>query len=278
MNQHLSADKPRPMRSAPGKAAACLLLFSIAFGLKYHYSHASSDDLTWVLKPTATLVMYLGDLTFVYESHTGFISREAGIIIAPSCAGVNFMIVALLMAGCTGIFRLKTGWQIPVWIGLTGISVYGLTLIVNAIRIIGAIHLYAADISRGSIYLGWLTPARAHRLEGVGIYFLTLCLFHLATQHLLTIFMGRTSMSETKVQGNQRPFIGWTPAVWYFLVLTGIPLVHRTATHHPVRFTEHDLTVVAGSILVLFILFLVRSAIGYCRRTTASTDLTMQDN
>ncbi len=266
MNQPLSAYKIRSMWTDPGKIAACLLLFSIAFGLKYHYSHASSDGLTWVLKPTAMLVMYLDDLAFVYETHTGFISREDGIIIAPSCAGINFMIVALLMAGWSGIFRLKTGWRIPVWIGLTGISVYGLTLVVNAIRIMGAIRLYAADICQG-----WLTPARIHRLEGIGVYFLALCLFHLATQSMLTIFIRRTSISETKVKSGQRPFIGWTPAAWYFLVLIGIPLIHGTAIHNPDRFLEHSLTVVAGSALVLFIFFLLRSAIGGSRRTASST-------
>ncbi len=270
MNPLQPADKIRS-RTDPGKTAACLLLFSIAFGLKYHYSHATSDDLIWVLKPTATLVMHLGDLSFDYESHTGFISRAGGVIIAPACAGINFMIVALLMAGCSGIFRLKTGWRIPVWIGLAGVSVYGLTVIVNALRIIGAIYLYSADVSQAGIYPGWLTPARIHRLEGVGVYFLALCLFHRATQYLLTIFTLRTSMSETKAQSNQRPFYGWTPAAWYFLVLIGIPLIHRTAARNPARFLEHGLTVIMGSALVLFVFFLIRSVMGSRRRTALST-------
>ena len=257
MNQRRFTHKTRSMLTDPGKIAACLLLFSVAFGLKYHYSHATSDDLAWVLKPTATLVMHLSHLTFVHEAHTGFISRAGRIIIAPSCAGINFMIVALLMTGGTGIFRLKTGWRIPIWIGLSSISVYGLTLVVNTIRILGAIHLYAADI-----YAGWLTPARAHRLEGIVVYFLALCLFHLATQYLLTISLFRTSVLKKNETGIQQPFIGWAPATWYFLVLLGIPLVNRTAAHNPAQFLEHSLTVVMGSGLVLFAFFLVRSVIG----------------
>ena len=38
----------------------------IAVGLKYHYSHARSDDLVWILSPTAGMVEYMSKIQFSY--------------------------------------------------------------------------------------------------------------------------------------------------------------------------------------------------------------------
>jgi len=235
------------------KSTTYLLLLLFAFALKYHYSHASSDNLAWVLSPTASLVVSVTDLRFVYEAHTGYVSREHSVIIAPSCAGINFMIVALLMAGAMGISRLKTGGEIIVWLGFTGIGVYLLTLVINTIRIVGAIYLYEADIGHG-----WLTPARVHRLEGIGIYFFALCLFHRVVDYVLTGYHRRESIHAPCDEKYRSLRYGWVPAGWYILVLVGIPLANQAFHHHPAHFMEHGLTVIIGSALVLFVLFLIR--------------------
>ena len=69
----------------------------IAFGLKYHYSRASSEDLAWILRPTAGVVEQISGIHFEKEEGTGYINREHRIIIVPSCAGVNFLIIAFCM-------------------------------------------------------------------------------------------------------------------------------------------------------------------------------------
>ena len=65
----------------------------IAWGLKYHYSHSNSDDLNWILKPTACLVQIVSDTVFERTPGIGYNDHENRIIIAPTCSGVNFMII-----------------------------------------------------------------------------------------------------------------------------------------------------------------------------------------
>jgi hypothetical protein len=80
-----------------------LLTLLVAFGLKYHYSQARSDDLVWILGPTAVLVEQLSGIDFDKEAHTGYVNNEHRVIIAPACAGVNFFIIAFCMAVFCGI-------------------------------------------------------------------------------------------------------------------------------------------------------------------------------
>ena len=84
-----------------------ILALFIAFGLKYHYSRADSVDLVWILKPTACLVEHISGIEFESEVNTGFISREYRIIIAPSCAGINFLIIVFCMAMFSGIHVIR---------------------------------------------------------------------------------------------------------------------------------------------------------------------------
>ena len=84
-----------------------LIVLTVALGLKYHYSRAGSDALEWILKPTAGLCQLITSIEFEPESGSGYISRDRRIIIAPSCAGVNFMIAAFVLAAVTGSMYFK---------------------------------------------------------------------------------------------------------------------------------------------------------------------------
>jgi exosortase K len=143
-----------------------ILVLFIAFGLKYHYSQAGSVDLVWILEPTARLVEHISGIEFESEVDTGFISREYRIIIAPSCAGINFLIIVFCMAMFSGIHVIRHSGSKLLWLIASLVCAYILTVAVNTLRIIASIYAYNADI-----YFGWITPARIHRLEGVVIYF-----------------------------------------------------------------------------------------------------------
>ncbi len=80
-----------------------ILALLIAWGLKYHYSRSGSDELAWVLAPTAGLVELISGIQFENEAHTGFVSQGSRIIIAPACAGINFLIIAFCMATFSGL-------------------------------------------------------------------------------------------------------------------------------------------------------------------------------
>jgi len=134
----------------------------IALGLKYHYSRAGGDDLVWILSPTARLVEYISGIEFESEAHTGYVNREYRIIIAPSCAGINFLIMVFCMAVFSSIHLIKHSWSKIFWSAASLVCAYSLTVTVNSLRIIASIYSYNADI-----YFGWFTPARVHRLQGI---------------------------------------------------------------------------------------------------------------
>ncbi len=153
------------------KNLACyLLVVLIALGLKYHYSRAGSDALIWILAPTATLVELTGGTPFEYEAQAGFVNSDQRIIIAPSCAGVNFLIIAFCMAAFCGLHLFRRQVHKLLWLAASGLNAYFLTIVVNTLRINLSIYMYQLDI-----YGDWFTPARMHRLTGIVIYFFFFC-------------------------------------------------------------------------------------------------------
>jgi exosortase K len=71
------------------------LALVLSYCLKLHYSRAAAADLLWILEPTRRLVELTTGSGFGFEPE-GFVSTDLGIVITPACAGVNFMIMALL--------------------------------------------------------------------------------------------------------------------------------------------------------------------------------------
>jgi exosortase K len=222
----------------------------LAVALKYHYSEARSEQLVWILRPTAGLVEWLSGIPFEQEAHRGFVSYAHRVVIAPACAGVNFFIVVFCMAAFSGFHRLQQ--QSAKWLWLAGslAGVYGLTIFVNAVRILVAIHSYDADISAG-----WLTPQRTHRLEGVVIYFFFLCLIYRIITAVLPLIERAERRSATKCASNGsslRAPAGLVPLFWYGLITLAIPLFNGAlAKADGGRVAEHGGTVVLGCLVVL---------------------------
>ena len=84
-------------RMNTGKIIYCLLVLFIAAGLKYTYSQSTSEDLQWILGPTASLVEALTGEQFMKEQNIGYVSVHQRIAIIPGCSGINFMIAAFCM-------------------------------------------------------------------------------------------------------------------------------------------------------------------------------------
>jgi exosortase K len=218
------------------------LLFAV--GLKYYYSQAGSDELGWILRPTARLVELFSGIRFEEEVHAGFISLGRRILIAPACAGVNFFIIAFCMAVFSGLRRIEQGTLKGLWLPASVAGAYLLTTFVNALRIIVSIYSYDADV-----YSGWITPERVHRLEGVLIYFFFLSLFYRIIETSLRRFStGARDISRPKRA--QSGHGGWmlaasVPLFWYLLVTVAVPLLNGG------RFAEHSAMVVACCLIVL---------------------------
>ncbi len=237
-----------------------ILLFTV--GLKYHYSQACSDDLAWILGPTADLVEIISGIQFEKEAHSGYISYAHRIIIAPACAGVNFFIIAFCMAVFSGILQIRHRWLKFLWLTASAVSSYLLTIFVNALRIILSIYSYKADI-----YSGWITAQRLHRMEGTLIYFFFLCLFYMIIKKVIRYY--RLKESARRTRGHRGRFIQsdtlrWmlsdsVPLFWYSLMTLVIPLLNASYNGNEAQFVEHSWMVISGCLIVLVTLSLFRA-------------------
>ena len=243
-----------------------MVVLLTAMGLKYHYSHARSDDLGWILGPTAGAVEYISGMAFEKEDGAGFVNRTNRIIIAPSCAGVNFLIIAFCMAAFSGLHHLKSSGLKIFWLGNSAAWAYGLTITVNAFRIVVSIHMYNADI-----YYHGLTPERLHRIAGIFIYLFFLCLFYAALNKILHLCNRDPENKQKKWCLQYQGSIGWAHAVviplcWYVMISLGIPLLNRAYHKNGPQFVEHSLVILSVCMVVFLVVFLIQSSCGWIFR------------
>ena len=251
------------IRKSIGLKNAFLYLFVllIAFGLKYHYSKAGSDALVWILAPTATLVEQISGIPFEYETRTGFVNSYYRVIIAPSCAGVNFLIIAFCMAAFCGLHLFQRHRDKLLWMAFSGLNAYAVTLVINTLRIILSIYMY-----RINIYGGWVTPDRVHRLAGIVIYFFFLCLIYMIIHKGLQRFRrncstrqpGDTNTGSARVVHFLRTSFTMTPLLWYALMTLGVPLVNAAYIGNGTRFVEHIGMIACGCLIVMTTVFLIQ--------------------
>jgi exosortase K len=136
-----------------------------AYCLKLAYSRASAGDLAWILVPTARAVGYLRGETLSFTPGgpgAGWVGP--GYVIAPACAGVNFMILALTVSVLGFSHRLRSPLARLAWWQCSLAGAYVLTLAVNTLRIVAAVELYRLGPVAG------LDPEQAHRLLGTVLY------------------------------------------------------------------------------------------------------------
>lgn len=69
----------------------------LILGMKHLYSRADCDSLRWILGPTARWVEALSGIPFTYEPGMGYVNHGLRYLIAPSCSGVQFMIITAAM-------------------------------------------------------------------------------------------------------------------------------------------------------------------------------------
>ncbi len=262
-----------------------LILLAAAWALKSYYSRVGSDELTWILWPVARMVEWVSASSFVYESATGFVDYSRRIIIAPGCAGVNFMIIAFCMTGFTVLPLSQTIKGGLSWLGFSAVSAYLLTLIANTIRIVIATGLYQVDF-----YGPWVTPARVHRLAGIVIYLFLLCgFFVLLTRfkagfkvgfkvgfktgfkiRFKTLFKNQVK-NKVKNQaknnaGKWRPVIlknnknALIPLMWYMAMTIGVPVINGAASIGTRRFIEHSVMIFTAGVIVFLGIDLLQRA------------------
>jgi exosortase K len=152
-----------------GDVAVAGVALGTAWALKVFYSTASFDQLRWILTPTVWLVRLSTGVALEMEAHRGYLSRDQLFLVAPACAGVNFLIVTFVSL-CLGLASAcsRAGERVALVLA-SAAAAYAATVLANAARIALALRLHEAGASFGP-----LTPARLHCAVGVAVYFLFL--------------------------------------------------------------------------------------------------------
>jgi exosortase K len=199
-----------------------LAALALAWLLKHHYSHASAEDLRWILAPTTWLTSLFVSGEFAFQAGQGYLSREQSVLISPACAGVNFLVVALvsLVLGFSGQFagRRQRAYWLATSVGLA----YLTTLLVNTLRIGLSIAIgHLATRATG------LTFQSVHRLLGIFIYLAGLLSLCLTVQLWLSSRSARRG-KPVQLRRNRAPLLALG---CYVAVTLLVPLLGGAARH-----------------------------------------------
>jgi exosortase K len=232
------------------RIAQWVVVLLCAILLKLYYSNATANQLRWILAPTAVLVELVSGITFEFESYAGYLSNDRSFLIAPSCAGVNFLIAAFFMLSARKLLKAKLQDNIWGFIPAAALSAYLVTLIANTIRIVIALQL--RQLPENS----WLNPQELHRVEGIFVY----------SGFLLLLFVVSEKMSAGKTSGLLRQ--SFFPLLVYYAITLGLPMANG-GYHQGADFWKHSIFV----LLIPLLLILPFAVFGWLRkRVDASSD------
>jgi len=237
----------------------------IAFALKYYYSKADAEALDWILAPTVRWVQILSGISFEKEQGVGYVNHEYQFVIAPVCAGMNFMVIAFSTLIFSFSHRIKTLKSRLLWMGSGLLIVYLYTILVNSLRIIPSIFLPQLNI-----YSGWITPERVHTIEGTVVYFASLLLLWFVADEVLKRIATADDMnwhageSCAGKSNTEKAFSGKAsfsmfykysiPVLMYFAITLGIPIINGAFRNNRADFLEHAFLVTAVCGIVVLVL------------------------
>ena len=267
--------------------------FFLVFVLKLFYSKAGTEHLTWILAPTAWWVRILSGVYFEPVPGMGYINHDLQFIIARSCSGVQFMIIAVAALIFSFVHRASSGEEsFPpqkkpslkkgvLWILLSLLLSYLFTIFVNGLRILLSMDLpplLESLFSSGSavfpgaagICSGRMTPGKLHTLIGTVVYFSSLfVIFHLADILSLKLFCPAKKTLQTGSAGFRKILCRLLPPVfWYLFIVLGIPLLNRACQKDSGNFTGYASLILPVCISILILLVLL-SALREHRRMRA---------
>lgn len=202
----------------------CLLLV----GMKLFYSKSDSSSLDWILAPTAWWVRTLSGIPFENEPHVGYVNHGLRFVIARSCCGMQFMMIAFAMLFFSFLHRMRTRGRAVAWGLLSFTGSYFYTIFINGIRIVLSIYLppyYAKWIGFGR----WMSAERLHTALGTVLYFSALlALYRIA--ELLSCRINAVCVrpgEQTKACADKTVRRLFSPVFWYFFILLGIPFLNH---------------------------------------------------
>lgn len=231
-----------------------LIGLALVLGLKCFYSKAGSDDLRWILTPTAWWVRMLGDTPFEYQAGVGYVNHHHRFIIAASCSGLQFMIITMAALIFSFTHRMKTKFNKYAWVIFSVLTSYLFTVFVNSLRIIVSINL--AGYSNRLI-----TPEKLHTLIGIVVYFTSLfAIYHLANYVSVMIAADKNPLLPEK-SILQMVCYCLAPMFWYFSIALGLPFLNQAYKDNCNNFWSYAgliIGVCLGISLLFFLLFILQ--------------------
>lgn len=107
--------------------------------LKFGFTLADNNDLTFLIKPTDKLVGLLTGSHSVYLSDSGYFHEHLNIVIDKSCSGFNFWVLSFLIFVYLTVKYFDKALSKIMAIPTALIGAYLLTLFVNTSRIFASI-------------------------------------------------------------------------------------------------------------------------------------------
>jgi exosortase K len=214
-----------------------------ALAIKFYYSRASANQLRWILAPTTSFVELVSGTSFEFESYAGYISQDHSFLIAPSCAGVNFLITAFLMLSARRLLRDQAPDHTWGFIPAAALIAYLVTLVANTVRITIALQL------RRLPEVDWVNHDQLHRVEGIFVY----------SVFLLLLYVGSEKIGAGRPSGLLRRSV--FPLLVYYAITLGIPLANG-GYRQRAGFWEHTVFV----FLIPILLILPFAVFGWLRK------------
>lgn len=264
-----------------------LLSALLLFGIKYFYSGAGSDALKWILAPTTKWVTLLSGIPFVYEKGTGYVNHSLRLLIAPSCSGVQFMLITFAVLVFSFLHRIgdtnltpeplsetdvkpvldssrgcrfraldtlccfHPAWKKLLWVAASLLLSYVLTILVNGLRIIAAIYL-PIYFEETPFLRELLSPEKLHTAIGIVVYFVSLLIVY----HLAEYAFQKRDRKGRDGASPLKPFLRkcLAPAFWYLFIVLGIPFLNKAYRKSGAQFTDFAL-LVAGCCSIILLLY-----------------------
>lgn len=229
--------------------------FFLLLGIKYFYRSAAVSDLRWILAPTAGWVRILSGIPFVYEPGAGYVNHSFRFLIASSCSGVQFMLIASATLLYSFVHRMPTKGKGMCWTACSFLFSYVYTVLVNGIRIVLSIYL-PLSLPRELFSGGWLTPDRFHTITGAVVYFTALFILY----RLAAAYTGQPAFTGQPARSGCVPACApvltflrrcLPPVFWYFTIALGIPFLNGAFGNNQKAFTEYALILAGTGLLLL---------------------------
>jgi exosortase K len=227
----------RLRENGPALAAGLLL----AAGLKIGYSRLGPDELLWMTGPTQRLVTLLTGIRFTYEAGYGYVNLSEMLVIAKSCAGVNYLLAVFGMLAFTLVQTGHGGRAKLLRVGVAAGCAYAVAVLTNAVRIAIGIGLHEWHVGSA-----WLTPERVHRLAGILVY--------------VAALIGAQRMALCVLRVGAAPSTLGMPILWYLLITVAVPVANGALRGKPAPFLEHATWVLATLLAVCAVMWSVRGA------------------